>query len=123
MPSIQRPLSGDVLVFDLQEERERATDPEILKRSGRNARTLLKSGALRLTLVVVAAGGEIPEHEADGVITVQPVQGRIRFSVTGQHHDLGPGDLLSAGPGVRHSVSSEQGGTFLLTVARGDAAG
>lgn len=117
MPSIERPLSGDVLVFDLEDERERAADPILLERSGRNARTLLKSGPLRVTLVVVAARGEIAEHQAEGPITVQPVQGAVRFSALGRDYDLRPGQVLSVGPGVRHRVTSEEGGAFLLTVA------
>lgn len=117
MPSIQRPLSGDVLVFALDEERERAADPALLERSGRNARTLLKSGPLRVTLVVLGPGGSLAEHQADGPITVQPLEGRVRFTAAGGDHDLGPGELLSAGPGIRHSVTSEAGATFLLTVA------
>lgn len=121
MPSIDRPLSDDVLVFALDAELGRAADTSSLERSGRNARTLVKSGPLRVTLVVVAAGGDIAEHEADGPITVQPVQGRIRFTAGGRDYDLGPGELLSLGPGVRHSVSSEAGGAFLLTVSHAGA--
>lgn len=118
MPSIQRPLSGDILVFDIAEERERAADPELMERSGRNARTLLKSGPLRVTLVVLSPGGELAEHEAAGPITVQVVEGRIRFRTSDEEHDLGPGQLLSAGPGIRHHVSSEDGASFLLTVSQ-----
>ena len=118
MPSIQRPLSGDVLVFDLDEERQRAADPALLERSGRNARTLLKDGPLRVTLVVLGAGGEIAEHRSEGPITVQPVRGRIRFTAGGRDHDIGPGQVLSAGPGVPHRVASDEGGAFLLTVAQ-----
>jgi len=117
MPSIQRPLSGDVLVFDIEGERERAAAPEIIERSGRNARTLLKEGPLRVTLVVLGPGGELAEHEAAGPITVQVVRGRIRFRAGDEEHDLGLGQLLAAGPGVRHAVTSEGGGTFLLTVS------
>lgn len=117
MSSIERPLSGDVLVFDLAEERERASDPAIVGRSGRNARTLLKSGELRITMIVLGPGGGIPEHHAEGPITVQPIEGRLDFSVGGEVYDLGPGQLLSTGPGVPHAVRSEEGATFLLTVA------
>lgn len=117
MPSIQRPLAGDVLVFDLAEERDRTADESIIDRSGRNGRTLLKSGNLRMTLVVVGPGGEIPEHRAEGPITVQPTEGRIRFSAGGEDYHLQPGQLLACGPGVAHTVTSEEGGTFLLTVA------
>lgn len=117
MPSIERPLSGDVLVFDLDEERERAADPDLIDRSGRNARTLLKNGPLRVTLVVLGSGGELAEHEAAGPITVQVVEGRIRFSAGDEKHDLAPGQLLAVGPGIRHRVTSDHGATFLLTVS------
>lgn len=120
MPSIQRPLSGDILVFDLDEERERAADPELIDRSGRNARTLLKNGPLRVTLVVLGPDGELAEHEAAGPITVHVVDGRIRFGSGDEEHDLGPGQLLSAGPAVRHRVTSEDGAAFLLTVSHPD---
>lgn len=117
MPSIQRPLSGDVLVFDLGEEQQRATDPAVAQRGGPSARTLLKDGPLRVTLIVLAPNGAIAEHKAEGPITVQPLQGTIRFTVSGSEHDLRPGQLLSLGAGVRHAVSSDAGGAFLLTVA------
>jgi quercetin dioxygenase-like cupin family protein len=117
MPSIQRPLAGDVLVFEIDEERERAVDIELIDRSGRNARTLVRMGPLRVTLVVLGPGGELAEHEAAGPITVQVVQGRISFMIEGQQHNLGPGQLLVAGPGVRHSVASREGAAFLLTVS------
>jgi quercetin dioxygenase-like cupin family protein len=120
MPSIQRPLSGDILVFDIDEEREHAADPELINRSGRNARTLLKNGPLRVTLVVLGAAGELAEHEAAGPITVQVVDGQIRFSAGHDEHDLGPGQLLAVGPGIRHRVTSAEGGAFLLTVSHPD---
>lgn len=117
MPSIERPLSGDILVFDLDQERERAADPDLIDRSGRNARTLLKNGPLRVTLVVLGSGGELAEHEAAGPITVQVVEGRIRFSAGDEEHDLAPGQLLAVGPGIRHRVTSDRGATFLLTLS------
>jgi quercetin dioxygenase-like cupin family protein len=118
MPSIQRPLSGDVLVFEIDEERERAADPELLERSGRNARTLLKDGSLRVTLVVLGAGGELAEHEAAGPITIQVIEGRIRFRAADDEHDLIAGQLLAAGAGVRHQIRSTDGASFLLTVSQ-----
>jgi quercetin dioxygenase-like cupin family protein len=117
MAPIQRPLSGDVLVFDIDEELDRVSDIELISRSGRNARTLLKMEPLRVTLIVLGPGGELAEHEAPGPITVQVVQGRIGFVVEGEQHDLGPGQLLAAGPGIRHSVTSAEGAAFLLTVS------
>ena len=115
MSTIQRPLAGRVLTFALGEERKIARDAE--GKGGRSSRTLLKEGSLRVTLVVLEPGGELHEHQADGPITVQPMEGRIHFLADGQLYDLGPGELLAADAGVRHSVKSPGGGTFLLTIS------
>ena len=118
MSSIDRPLSGDVLRFRLEEERGHVHDPLLLERHGRNARTLLKEGPLRVTLVMMRAGGHIAAHRADGPITVQVLDGDIRFRVAGQEHRLAAGDLLVVNAGLEHDVASEGGGTFLLTVVQ-----
>ena len=118
MSSIDRSLSGPALRFSLAEERARVNDPELLARNGRNARTLVKEGRLRVTLVMVAAGGRIAPHHAEGPITVQMVDGAIRFRAAGREHELAPGDLLVVDAGVEHSVESTAGGTFLLTVVQ-----
>ena len=67
---------------------------------------------------MLGPGGGIPEHHSEGPILVQPLEGRIAFTVGGETHDLGPGQMLSTGPGVPHAVHSEEGATFLLTVSQ-----
>lgn len=116
MPSIERDLSGDVLHFALGEERERLTDSTLLASHGRNARTLLKMGPLRVTLVMMRAGGTIAPHRAAGPITVHVLDGDIAFHVADQVYRLSPGSLLAVEAGLEHSVASVAGGTFLLTV-------
>lgn len=118
MSSIDRPLSGDVLRFHLEEERVRVNDPALLERHGRNARTLLKEGPLRVTLVMVRAGGKVAAHRAGGPITAQVLNGDIEFRVGGREHRLAAGDLLVVNAGMEHEVGSDGGGTFLLTVVQ-----
>jgi len=57
MPSIQRPLSGDPLRFRLEEERARMVRAGVEVEQGRTARTLVKDGPLRVTLIVRGPGG------------------------------------------------------------------
>jgi quercetin dioxygenase-like cupin family protein len=121
MSPVDRPLSGPVLRFRLSDERERADDPVLLERHGRNARTLVKAGPLRVTLVRVAAGGTIAPHRSDGPISVQVLDGDIRLRAAGTEHALGPGDLLVVEGAVEHAVESSGGGTFLLTVVQPEA--
>lgn len=116
MSSLDRPLHADVLRFSLEAEERNATHAETLERDGRSSRTLLKDGALRVTLIVLAPEGGIPEHTAPGPITIQPLRGRVEVVVGGESHGVSAGEILSLGPGVPHSVSSREGAAFLLTV-------
>ena len=122
MSSIDRPLSGDVMRFDLEDERRRVNDYVRLERYGRNSRTLVKEGPLRVTLVMVRKGGQIAAHHADGPITVHVLEGDIRFRAAGEEHLLMAGDLLTVAAGLEHDVASDAGGTFLLTLVHPDRA-
>lgn len=116
MSSIDRILQADVLRFDLAEEESQATHPDTLDRDGRSSRTLLKEGPLRVTLIVLGPGGGIPEHQAQGPITVQPLRGRVDVIVGGETYSVEPHGLLAIDRAVPHSVSSRDGAAFLLTV-------
>jgi quercetin dioxygenase-like cupin family protein len=118
MPSLDRPLSGSPLRVSLREDgREEHIDAGLLRRSGRSARTLIRDGPLRVTLVALAAGGSLSEHRADGPITVHVLSGSLRFRIGEDEHTLYVGDLLSVSSGVSHAVDSVDGAVFLLTVA------
>lgn len=116
MPTISRALADDALQLRIDEELFRLTRSEPLNLRGRSARTLVKDGPLRVTLIGLGAGARIAEHHAPGPITVQPVYGSIVVEVDGQTRSLAPGDFLALGPGVEHAVESVSGGAFLLTV-------
>ena len=121
MSSLGRSLGSEVLGFALNEERARLKDPARLERNGRNSRTLVKNGPLRVVLIMVGPGGKIAPHRAPGPITVQVLDGEIRFRALGQDHRLGVWELLVLDAGVEHDVFSEPGGTFLLTVVQPEA--
>lgn len=123
MPSIKRPLSGRALHFPLGDGKRAALiDESLLARAGRSARTLVKEGSLRVTLVALGPGGELREHHADGPITVHVLAGEINVRAGADAWTLEQGDLLSLEAGVPHDVSSGTGGEFLLTVATGPVA-
>lgn len=123
MPSIERALAGEVLEYRLGTGADELIDAARLERDGRGARTLVKDGALRVTLVAVAPGGHVAPHRAAGPITVHALAGEIDLQVGERTHHLEAGDLAALGAGVEHSVSSRGGGRFLLTVAEPVAEG
>ena len=115
MSSMQRILDGDVLVHHLTQD-ERMIDADLLARTGRSGRTLVKDGPLRLTIMGLAAGGVLPAHSTDAPVTVHLLDGEVMFSALGRDYLLTTGDVLVFAPGVEHSARSEKGGVFLLTV-------
>lgn len=114
---MDRPLAGGPLHFNLS-TRDYAewVDEELLSRSGRTARTLVKDGPLRVTLIALRAGEGMADHRADGPITVHVLSGSLLFHSEGKDWKLAEGDLLSLAAGVPHAVSSDDGCVFLLTV-------
>lgn len=122
MSPVHRTLDGDVLVHHLSDD-ERTIDPALVARHGRSARTLVKEGVLRLTIMALAAGGDLPSHTAAGPITIQVIKGEIVFDVLGCEYVLRTGDILVLAAGVEHAARSAAGAVFLLTVVHAESAG
>lgn len=115
MSSLHRELDGDVRIHHLTQD-QRLIDPSLLARHGRSARTLVKEGPLRLTIVAIGPGGTLPPHSTAGPITIHVLEGEVTVSAREQEYPLGPSDVLALAPGVEHAARSTQGGVFLLTV-------
>ena len=119
MCPVRRTLSSPVLTFDLADEM-RMVRAELDAGHSRIARTLVKEGSLRLTLIGVRAGGGMHEHVAEGPITIHALEGAIVVRTEGEARPLPAGGLMALDGGVRHDVSSSEGGLFLLTLIAPD---
>lgn len=72
---------------------------------------------LRQTLVALAAGTALAEHENPGEATVQVLTGRVRLDAGEQSWEGRAGDLLFIPP-VRHALRASEDTVVLLTVAK-----
>ena len=115
MSPVHRTVASPVLAFDLTDEM-RVVRAELDAGHGRIARTLVKEGPLRLTLIGVRAGGGLHEHVAEGPVTIQALEGTIVVRAGSDVRTLIAGGLMALDNGVRHDVSSNDGGFFLLTL-------
>jgi quercetin dioxygenase-like cupin family protein len=116
MSSMHRTITGDVLVQHLRSD-VMSIDQTLLKAHGRSARTLVKDGPLRLTIMGLAAGGTLPAHRTEHPLSIQVVQGDVTFIALDQEYTLTVGDILIFGAGVEHAARSAGGAAFLITVA------
>jgi quercetin dioxygenase-like cupin family protein len=122
MSSLDRIISGEALVRHLPRD-EQTIDQSIVARHGRSARTLVKEGLLRLTIMALAPDGDLPAHKTDGPVSIHVLEGEVVFEALGQKYPLSVGDLLVLAAGVEHSASSVPGCVFLLTVVHTPSAG
>ena len=117
MSSINRPLAGPILTFDLEEQIAELRREESYGRSGRAGRTLAKSGRFRLTLTAMAAGNEIGTHQADSPMTLQVLQGSLRFRSASGEHEMRAGQVLFFGPGDAHDIRASEESALLITLS------
>lgn len=96
-------------------------DPALLAQHGRTARTVAKTGPLRVTILALAAGGELPTHQTDGPVTIHVLTGDVCFEALGREYPLHVGDVLVLAAGVAHAARSSGGCVMLLTVVHSEA--
>lgn len=86
--------------------------------SGRSAHTIYggQQHALRQTLIALAAGHELDEHESPGEATLQVLQGRVSLSAGDTTWEGAAGEHLVIPP-ERHNLRAVESAAVLLTVA------
>jgi quercetin dioxygenase-like cupin family protein len=122
MSPMSRALAGPNLTFELESQIAELRGDEKYVRTGRVGRTLVKAGALRLTLVVLAAGVDVGTHHAESPMTLQPVQGRLRYRVEEEYFEIGEGEVLFFGSGHAQDIRALKDTALLLTITGEDAA-
>lgn len=87
--------------------------------SGRSAHTVHggQRNVLRQTLVALASGRALDEHENPGEATLQVLRGRVRLVAGDQSWEGAAGDLLVV-PESRHALHADEDSVVLLTVAK-----
>lgn len=82
----------------------------------RTARTLVTGTSQRATLIALAEGAELAEHESPPAATLQVVAGRVRLHTADHEWILDSGQLVPIPP-LRHGLTALTDAAVLLTVA------
>ena len=84
--------------------------------SQRAARTVVSGTSQRATLIALAEGAELAEHDAPPAATLQVITGRARLHTASHEWLLNSGDLAPV-PHQRHGLQALTDAVVLLTVA------
>ena len=109
-------MADPFMEFDLPAEIHRLK-AETTWSTGQNARTLIKYDDFRVVLIALQAKVRIPEHNAEGRLSVHVLSGHIQLRASGRTFSLRPGGLLAIDRGVPHDVEALEESAFLLTMA------
>lgn len=110
-------ISADHLAFLLNEEEEALLQNALSSNTGRTAKTLVKDGRLRLTLVAMREGAEMREHTVEGPASFQCLRGNIQVQLGNETIELAANSLLVLDTGVSHNVTAQRDSTFLITIS------
>ena len=110
-----RPRSFPIARVDLDEEVRRLRASP--KTNGHLGKTLLHGPDMRLVLMSLDRGKQLPAHSANGSLTIQALAGRVIVTLLESSYDLGPGQLLSIERGVSHALVAIEDSAILLTIA------
>ncbi|KAA9156917.1 hypothetical protein FPZ12_026220 [Amycolatopsis acidicola] len=82
----------------------------------RTARTVVSSTSMRATVIALAEGAQLAEHDAPAAATVHVLTGRVRLHTEDREWMLEGGELVQVPP-QRHGLDALTDATVLLTVA------
>ncbi len=102
--------------FDLAEQLAALRQEPTPARHGHRQKTLFKHGGRTIALFSLEPGGGMHEHAAQGLVTIQCIEGRIAVEAAGSRRELLGGGLLVLTPGELHSVEGVTPSAFLLHV-------
>lgn len=116
-PEGNRLLNADLVEMDLNHFIEQVRNESTWKESDRNSITIFKSDKMRIVLLGLHKGAELTTHTANGIISVQVLEGKINFTAEPQTAILQKGQMIVLHEKIPHSVTAMEESFFLLTLA------
>ena len=83
---------------------------------GHRQMAVLHRGHMRVVLFTFDAGGELPDHTANGIVSIHVLSGELTVRTQRAEHRLRAGMVLVLDPLIAHSVMAAQPAEMLLTV-------
>ena len=109
-------LDAPLVSIDLPAFIEQLKQEPSWKESDRNSIAVLKTNGMRIVLVALHKGADMAKHTADGIISLQVLDGQIRFTTDIKSVELSKGHMLALHERIPHSVLAIEESVFLLTL-------
>ena len=115
-PEGGRMLNAPLVEMDLNKFITQIKKETTWSESDHNSITIFKSDSLRIVLLGLHENAELKTHTANGIISVQVLEGKISFQAEQQTVVLEKGQLIALHEKIPHSVLAIKESFFLLTL-------
>ena len=115
-PEGERIVDAPLVDIDLPMFSKKIKQESTWKDSDRNAITVFKTDGMRIVLIALHKGAEMARHTADGLISVQVLEGQMQFNTDGKSVELSKGQMLALHERIPHSILAIRESVFLLTL-------
>ncbi|CAN5542477.1 hypothetical protein BH11BAC5_BH11BAC5_50890 [soil metagenome] len=115
-PEGDRLMDAPLVSMDIPKFIQQLKEEVTWQNNDRNAMTVYKTNGLRIVLIALHEDAILKEHTADGIISVQVLEGEIIFMTDGQSVIIKKGQVIALHKGLPHSVKAIMESVFLLTL-------
>lgn len=116
-PEGSRVLNAQLVEMNLDEYIKQIKSETTWADSDRNSVTIFKSETMRIVIIGLHKNAELKPHKANGVISVQVLEGKIEFSAEEQSTQIEKGQMIALQENITHSVIALTESFFMLTLA------
>ena len=115
-PEGTRLMDAPLVSMDIPEFIKQIKAEVTWENSDRNAMTVYKTNGMRIVLIALHEDAVLKKHTAEGIISVQVLEGEIIFSTDSQSVVIKKGQMIALHKGLPHSVKAIKESVFLLTL-------
>ncbi len=116
-PEGSRVLNAQLVEMNLHEFIDQIKNETTWTDSDRNSITIFKSETMRIVLMGLHENAELKAHKANGVLSIQVLEGKVNFITAQQSSIIEKGQMIALQENIIHSVMAVTESFFLLTLA------
>ncbi len=116
-PQGERPIDSPLLLINLPALITQIKTEDAWNKNDRNAITVFKTAGLNIVLVALHAHAEMKTHTAQGTISINVLEGALKFNTPDESLEITKGKLLTLHAGIPHSVLAIEDAVFLLSIS------
>jgi quercetin dioxygenase-like cupin family protein len=108
-------LAGSLLQFDIAREDAELQRKAADAKTGRAAKTLVKEGRIRMTLIALRKGASLGAHQVEGDVSVHVLRGAFELRTESERTRASKGSAVVIQAGVQHDAVATRDTGILLT--------